>query len=83
MPEYLTGIHLLHVDVGPMRVADYARNRHCPRPEAAAAAIGGPAVAGNLPVGEAERVLRRVEQNFTALTCTVLMVEIEDLSPFM
>jgi hypothetical protein len=38
-------------------------------------------VVGNLPVGEAERVLRQIERNFTALTRTVPMVEIEDLSP--
>jgi hypothetical protein len=41
------------------------------------------AVAGNLPAGEAERVLRRIEQNFTALTRTVPMAEIEDLPPSM
>jgi hypothetical protein len=58
MPEYFTGICLLHADVGPMRPANYARNRHRPRPEAAVAAAGGPVVAGNLPAGEAERVLR-------------------------
>jgi hypothetical protein len=67
--------------VGPVRPADYARNRRRPRPEAAAAAAGGASVAGNLPVGEVERVLRRIEQNFTALTRTVSMVEIEDLPP--
>jgi hypothetical protein len=61
MPEYLTGKRLLHADVGPVRPADYARNRHRPRPEAAAAAVGGATVAGNLPAREAERVLRRVE----------------------
>jgi hypothetical protein len=33
--------------------------------------------------GEAERVLRRVERNFTSLTRTVPMVEIEDLPPSM
>jgi hypothetical protein len=83
MPEYLTGKRLLHVDVGPVRPADYARNRRRPRPEAAAAAAGGAAVAGNLPAGEAERVLRRIERNFTALTRTVPMAEIEDLPPSM
>jgi hypothetical protein len=80
MPEYLTGKHLLHVDVGPVRPADYAQNRCRPQPEAAA---GGAAVAGNLPAGEAERVLKRVERNFTALTRTVPMAEIEDLPPSM
>jgi hypothetical protein len=83
MPEYLTDIHLLHADVGLVRPADYARNRRHPWPGAAATAVGGPAAAGELPVGEAERVLRRVEWNFTALTHTVPMVEIEDLPPSM
>jgi hypothetical protein len=69
MPEYLTDKRLLHADVGPV-------------PEAAAADAGGVAVAGNLPFGEAERVLRRVEY-FTALTRIVPMVEIEDLLPSM
>jgi hypothetical protein len=77
------GIHLLHADVGPVRPANYARNRHRPRPEATTVAARGPAVAGNLLAGEAERVLRRVEWNFTALTFTVSMVEIEDLLPSM
>ena len=63
--------------------ANFARNRRRPWPEAAAAAARGAAVAGNLPAGEAERVLRRVERNFTALTRTVPMVEIEDLPPSM
>jgi hypothetical protein len=75
------GEPLLHADVGPVRPADYARNRRRPRPEAAATAAGGVAVAGNLPAGEAERVLRQIEQNFTALTHTVPMADIEDLSP--
>jgi hypothetical protein len=54
--------------------------RH-PRPEAADAAIGGAAVAENLPAGEAERVLRWIERNFTVLTRTVPMAKIEDLPP--
>ena len=83
MSEYLTGKRLLHADVGPVRTADYAWNRRRPQPEAAAATAGGAAVAGNLPAGEAERVLRRIERNFTALTRIVPMVEIEDLSPSM
>ena len=83
MPEYLMGKRLLHADVGPVRPVDYARNRHRPRPEAATAAAGGAAVAGKLPAGEAERFLRRIERNFTALTRTVPMVEIEDLPPSM
>jgi hypothetical protein len=76
MPEYLTSIRLLHVDVGPVRPADYARNKHCPWPEAAATTAKGATVAGNLLAGEAKRVLRRVEWNFTALTRTVSMAEI-------
>jgi hypothetical protein len=74
---------VLRADVGPVRPANFARNRHCPRPEAAAAAARGVAVAGNPPVGEAERALRRVERNFTELTRTVPMIEIEDLAPSM
>jgi hypothetical protein len=73
----------LCADVGPVRPADYARNIRRPRPGAAPAAAGGPTVAGDLPAGEAERVLRRVERNFTALTRMVPMAEIEDLPPSM
>jgi hypothetical protein len=58
MTEYLTGKCLLHADVGPVRPVDYARNRRRPWPEVAAATAGGEIVAGNLPVGEVERVLR-------------------------
>jgi hypothetical protein len=58
MPEYLTDMCLLYADVGPVRPADYARNRHHPRPGAAPAAAGGPTVAGDIPAREAERVLR-------------------------
>jgi hypothetical protein len=83
MPEYLTDIRLLHADVGPVQPVDYARNMRRRRPGAATTAAGGPAVAGELPVGEAERVLRQVERNFTALTRIVSMVEIEDLLPSM
>jgi hypothetical protein len=74
---------VLLADVGPVRPADFARNRRRPRPEAAAAAARGVAVAGNPPAGEAERCLRRVERNFTELTRTVPMIEIEDLPPSM
>jgi hypothetical protein len=83
IPKYLMDIHLLHVDVGPVRPADYARNRHRHWPRAAAATAEGPTVARDLPAGEAERVLKQVEQNFTALTRTVSMAEIEDLLPSM
>jgi hypothetical protein len=67
---------VLRADVGPVRPTDFVRNRRRPRPEAAAAA-------GNPPAGEAERALRRVERNFTELTRTVPMIEIEDLPPSM
>jgi hypothetical protein len=83
VPEYLTGKRLLHADVGPVRPVDYARNKSRPRLESAVTAAGGAVVAGNLPAEEAERVLRRVERNFTALTRTVPMAEIEDLPPSM
>jgi hypothetical protein len=69
--------------VGPVRPVDYVQNRRRPRPEAAAAAARGAAVAGNLPAGEAKRVLRQIEKNFTVLTRTVPMAEIEDLPPSM
>jgi hypothetical protein len=58
MPVYLTGKRLLYTDVGPVRLVDYAWNRHHPQPEVTASAARGAAVAGNLPAGEAERVLR-------------------------
>jgi hypothetical protein len=83
MPEYLTDKRLLHADVGPVRPVDYARNRRHPRPKDMVSTTGGATVAGNLPAREAEMVLRRVERNFTALTRTVPMVEIEDLLPSM
>jgi hypothetical protein len=69
----------MHADVGPVRPANFARNRRRPRPAAAAAAAGGAAVAENPPAGQAERVLRQIEQNFTELTRTVPMIEIEDM----
>jgi hypothetical protein len=74
---------VLRADVGPVRPADFARNRHRPRPEAVAVAARGAAVVGNPPAGEAERALRRTERNFTELTRTIPMIEIEDLSPSM
>jgi hypothetical protein len=48
---------LLHADVGPVRPADYAWNRHRPRPEAAAVTAGGETVVGKLPAGDANRFL--------------------------
>jgi hypothetical protein len=83
MLVYLTGKCLLYADVGPVRPVDYAWNRHRPWLEVAAAVAGGEAIVGNLLVREAERVLRRVERNFIALTRTVPMAEIEDLLPSM
>ena len=77
------GERSLHADVGPVRPTNYAQNMRLPRPKATAAAAGGEAVAKNLPAGEAERVLRQIEQNFTVLTRTVPMAEIEDPPPSM
>jgi hypothetical protein len=74
---------LLCADVGPVRLADYARNKRHPRPRVAPAAAGGLATIVELPAWEVERVLRRVEGNFTSLTRTVPMAEIEDLPPSM
>jgi hypothetical protein len=83
IPKYLTDICLLCADVGPMQPTDYARNRHHPQPGDTPTTTGGLAAVGELLAGEAERVLRRVEQNFSSLTCTVPMEEIEDLPPSM
>jgi hypothetical protein len=52
---------VLYADVGPVRPANFTRNRRRPWPEAAAAAARGVAVAGNPPAGEAERALRQIE----------------------
>jgi hypothetical protein len=62
---------------------DYAKNMHHPCLGAAPATTGGPTTAGEVPASEDERVLRRVEKNFTSLTRTIPMVEIEDLPPSM
>jgi hypothetical protein len=67
----------LCADVGPVRPTDFVRTRRRPRPEA------GPTTAGGPPAREADRVLRWVERNLTALTRTVPMAEIEDLPPSM
>jgi hypothetical protein len=56
--------------------------RH-PRPGVAPAATGGPVVVEDLLVREAERVLRWIKRNFTALTGMVSMAKIEDLPPSM
>jgi hypothetical protein len=55
----------------------------CPRPEAETTATSGPVAVGGPPAREVERVLRWVEWNFTSLTRTFPMVEIEDLPPYM
>jgi hypothetical protein len=81
--KFLMGEIVLRADVGPVRPADFAWNRLRPRLEATAAAARGPAVVGNPPVGEAERALRWIEQNFTELTRIVPMIEIEDFPPSM
>jgi hypothetical protein len=83
IPYYLTDMCLLCVDVGPVRLADYAKNKRLPQSRAAPTAVGGPIAVGELPVGEAERVLRQVQRNFTSLTRTIPMEEIEDLPPSM
>ena len=74
---------VLRADVGPVRPVDFAWNRHCPWTEVAAATARGAAVAGNLLAGEAKRALRWIERNFTELTHTVPMIEIEDFPPSM
>jgi hypothetical protein len=53
-----------------------------PRPETSAAAARG-AAAGHPTPAEAERALVRIERNFTELTRTVLMIDIEDMPPSM
>jgi hypothetical protein len=62
---------------------DYERNKHHPRPGVTPATVGGLATIGELLAGEAERVLRRVDRNFTSITHTIPMEEIEDLPPSM
>ena len=74
---------VLLADVGPVRPTNFARNRRRPQPETAVVAARGAAVAGNPLAGEAERALGRIERNFTELTRTVPMIEIEDLPPSM
>jgi hypothetical protein len=74
-------MNLLCTDVGPVRPTDFTRTRRHPRPEAGPTVAGGPTAAGGPPAGEADRVLRRVERNLTALTRVIPMAEIEDLPP--
>jgi hypothetical protein len=76
------GERCFFADVGPVRPANFARNRRRPRPETSAAAARG-AAAGNPTPAEAERALVRIERNFTELTRTVPMIDIEDMPPSM
>jgi hypothetical protein len=77
-------MYLLCIDVELVYLADFSRTRRHPRPEAGPAIAVGPIeTTGGNPVREAEKVLRRVEWNLTALTRTVPMVGIEDLPPSM
>jgi hypothetical protein len=77
-------MYLLCTDVGPVHPTKFSRTRQHPRPEAGPITIAGPTtVAGGPLAGEDDRILRRVEQNLTALTRTVPMAEIEDLPPSM
>jgi hypothetical protein len=69
-------------DVGPVRPANFAWNRHRPRLETSAVAARGVA-AGNPTPAEAERALVWIERNFTELTRTVPMIDIEDMPPSM
>jgi hypothetical protein len=71
---------VLFADVGPVRPANFAQNRRRPRPETSAATTRG-AAAGNPTPAEAERALVRIERNFTELTRTVPMIDIEDMPP--
>jgi hypothetical protein len=81
--EYLIHMFLLCADVGPMHPVDFSRTRQCPQLEATLATVDGPTATREPPASEAERVLRRVEQNLTSLTRKVPMAEIEDLPPSM
>jgi hypothetical protein len=58
IPEHLTDMCLLCADVGPVQPMDYVRNKRRPQPGAAPTAAGEPIAAGELPTGEAERVMR-------------------------
>jgi hypothetical protein len=74
---------LLCANVGLVQPIDYVRNKHRPQPGATPVAVGGPTTVGELLASEADRVLRRVERNFTLLTRIVPMAEIEDMPPYM
>jgi hypothetical protein len=51
---------LLRSYMGQVRPMDYVRKMQCPWLGDAPVAAGGPTVVGEIPVGEAERVLRQV-----------------------
>ena len=73
-------MYMLCIDVGPMHLTDFSKTRKRPRLEVGPTVAARPAaLAGGSPAGEAERVLRRVEWNLTALTRKVPMKEIKDL----
>jgi hypothetical protein len=77
-------MYMLYTDVGPVRLINFSRTRRHPRLEEVPTTAVRPATAAGGPlVVEAERVLRRVERNLTALTRAVPMDEIEDLLPSM
>jgi hypothetical protein len=84
IPECLACMYFLCAYVGPVHPTDCFRNRRRPRPKDGVIGATGPAGAvDGPPTDEAERVLRWVERNLTALTRAVPMVEIEDMPPSM
>jgi hypothetical protein len=72
-------MYLLCTDVGLVHPTNFSRTRRRSRLEVPLATI---ATRGPL-ARDTERVLRRVEQNLTALTHAGPMTKIEDLSPSM
>ena len=77
-------MYLLCIDVGPVHPTDFFRTKKHPRIEVVLEAASEPTtIAGGPPIGEADTILRWVEQNLTALTRVVPMAEIEDLPPSM
>jgi hypothetical protein len=65
--------------VGLVRLIDFAKTRHHPRPEVGPIAVEGIETTGGPPVAEVDRFLQQVERNLTALTHAVHMAEIKDL----
>jgi hypothetical protein len=76
-------VYLLCKDMGPVRPTDFSRTRQRHQPYAVPTTTSGPTATGGPPAREAERLLRWVEQNLTALTRAVPMAKIEDLLPSM